>query len=103
MQIIQQLTGSLVEGSLDAGTAQAIDGLLDGVQVTLTGCTRAEGGWAPVQTQNGLLHLVQQLYVYAYLVLHQGAQHACEILLDIIGIDWREASTRGTTSICGVP
>ena len=99
MQIIQQLTGSLVEGGLDAGTAQAIDGLLDGVQVTLPGCTGAEGGWAPVQTQNGLLHLVQQLYVYAYPVLHQAAEQACETRLDFAGIAWREAFARGTTGL----
>ena len=72
VQVVQQLTSSLVEGGLDAGTAQPIDGLLNCIQVTLTGCIRTEGGRGSVQTQNGLLHLVQQLYIYAYPVLHQG-------------------------------
>ncbi len=58
MQVIQQLACSLVQSRLDAGAAQAIDGVLDGIQVGLAGCCLAGRGRAPVQAQNGLLHLI---------------------------------------------
>ncbi len=58
MQVIQQLACSLVQSRLDAGAAQAVDGVLDGIQVGLAGCCLAGRGWAPVQAQNGLLHLI---------------------------------------------
>ena len=58
MQVIQQLPCSLVQSRLDAGAAQAIDGVLDGIQVGLAGCCLTGRGWASVQTQNGLLHLI---------------------------------------------
>ena len=43
MQVVQQLTSSLVEGCLDAGTAQAIDGVLNGIQAGL-GAAGGRGG-----------------------------------------------------------
>ena len=50
VEIVQELASGLVQGRLDAGTAQAIDGVLDGVQVGLVGCCLAGRGGAPVQT-----------------------------------------------------
>lgn len=82
MQVIQQLACSLVQSRLDAGAAQAVDRVLDGIQVGLAGCCLAGRGWASVQAQNGLLHLIQKLDIYAYSVLHtrskrrKAARHA---------------------------
>ena len=58
MQIIQQLSGSLVQRRLDAGTAQPIDGVLDGVQVGLGGVDNTGDLDSLVQVQDILLHLV---------------------------------------------